>query len=123
MASSFQFGYSNPENFSDWAKYAGLDRKTGMVSAPPSTGVPPPETFAELANQQLQAVQQKVSNVGNMFSNVGSQLGQGNVMGAINATRAVPPSTPQPAVTTPVQTPMAPVSYDFSGRLKKLEAE
>ena len=31
MAESFKFGYGNPANFSDWASYAGLDRKTGMM--------------------------------------------------------------------------------------------
>lgn len=57
MSNAFQFGYGNPSNFSDWAAYAGLDRKTGMmrpmspsnpVQAVPqipevdySTGVPP----------------------------------------------------------------------------------
>lgn len=119
MASAFQFGFGNPESYSDWAKYAGLDRKTGMFSeAPKTTGVAPPETFQELANQQIQGIQQKISNVGTMVSNVGTQLGQGNVMGAINATRAVPPTQS----TSPVQvTPMAPVSYDFTARLRNLE--
>lgn len=118
MASSFQFGFASPDNFSDWAKYAGLDRKTGMMAPVPQTGVAPPETFGELANQQIQSVQQKIGNIGAMASNVGTQLGQGNVMGAINATRAVPPTQ----TTSPVQvTPMAPVSYDFTARLKNLE--
>lgn len=118
MASSFQFGFANPENFSDWAKYAGLDRKTGMMAPVPQTGVAPPETFQDLANQQIQGVQQKISNVGTMVSNVGTQLGQGNVMGAFNATRAVPPTQS----TNPVQvTPMAPVNYDFTTRLRNLE--
>ena len=31
MSNAFQFGYGNPSNFSDWAAYAGLDRKTGMM--------------------------------------------------------------------------------------------
>ena len=121
MASAFQFGFANPENFSDWAKYAGLDRKTGMMLPTTETpGVAPPETFSDLANQQISAVQNKFSNFGSMLGNVGTQLGQGNVMGAINATRPVAPTAGQPSQTVQVQ-PMQPVSYDFVGRLKKLE--
>lgn len=120
MASAFQFGYGKPENFSDWARYAGLDRKTGMMAPSAPTGVAPPETFEDLANQQISNVKTQTTNVGNMFSNVGAQLGQGNVMGAINATRGVPPNPAQPI--TPVQnTQMAPVNYDFTSRLKNLE--
>lgn len=35
MAEAFKFGYGNPANFSDWATYAGLDRKTGMMRPEP----------------------------------------------------------------------------------------
>ena len=34
---AFQFGYGSPGQYADWTKYAGLDRKTGMV------GVAPPD--------------------------------------------------------------------------------
>lgn len=121
MASAFQFGYANPENFSDWAKYAGFDRKTGMMAPPTSTpGVAPPETFSDLANQNIQGVKNTVTGIANQFSNAGTQLGQGNVMQAINAFR---PTTPSQPTQTPVMQPtaMPPVSYDFSGRLKNLE--
>lgn len=42
MAEAFQFGYGNPANFSDWASYAGLDRKSGMMRSNPvsPTGEP-----------------------------------------------------------------------------------
>lgn len=31
MAEAFKFGYGSPSTFSDWANYAGLDRRTGMM--------------------------------------------------------------------------------------------
>ena len=96
MASSFDFGYGNPSNFSDWAQYAGFDRKTGQI-APTSldAGIAPPETFGELFEQKVakpfsNAVQ-NVQSFGANISNAANQLGQGNGMGAVNAVRDVRP--------------------------------
>lgn len=35
MAEAFKFGYGSPSTFSDWANYAGLDRRTGMMRSEP----------------------------------------------------------------------------------------
>ena len=35
MSQAFQFGYGSPSTFSDWANYAGLDRRTGMMRSEP----------------------------------------------------------------------------------------
>jgi hypothetical protein len=107
MASAFQFAYSNPENFSDWASYAGLDRKTGMFEpSAPDTGVPPPTTLGELFEQKAVVPAQKawgnVKNTANMISNTASQIGQGNAIGAYNASRGKTPVAATP--TNPMQT-------------------
>ena len=105
MASSFQFGYADPSNFSDWANYAGFDRKTGqMTSSSSDAGVPPPETFGELFDQKVanpfnKAVQ-GVQAVGTNLSNATTQLGQGNVMTAVNTARGVKPVQQQPTQPT-----------------------
>lgn len=109
MASSFDFGYGNPSNFSDWAKYAGFDRKTGQITpAAPETGVAPPETFGELYEQKVAVpFNNAVSNVqkfGANVSNAATQLGQGNGMAAVNAVRGVKPAQPaQPTQPAPTQ--------------------
>lgn len=122
MASSFQFGFSNPESYSDWAKYAGLDRKTGMFSdTQQTTGVAPPETFGQMVEQKLAPVQQAFSTI----ANVGSQIGQGNFMGAYNTMTTKPkvgvaPNLATQAPTTP-QT-IGPVGdYDYMHSLKNME--
>jgi len=70
MASAFQF--SNPADYSDWAKYAGFDRKTGDI------GVAPPSAPS-------------VDDIENKISNITSQLQQGNVVGSVKALVGTPP--------------------------------
>ena len=107
MASSFDFGYGNPNNFSDWASYAGFDRKTGQMQPPSAdAGVPPPETFGELYDQKVATpfnnAVQGVQAFGTNMSNAATQVGQGNGMGAINAARGLKPAQPaQPAQPQP----------------------
>lgn len=122
MASSFQFGFSNPDSYSDWAKYAGLDRKTGMFSdTTQNTGVAPPETFGQMVEQKFAPVQQAFSTI----SNAGTQLGQGNFMAAYNTMTTKPkvgtppnPVTQAPAVVKTIE----PVGdYDYMHSLKNME--
>jgi len=92
MAQSFQFG--SPSDFSDWANYAGFDRKTGeQESFKPSEGVAPPSSVADYLTQAVAPVQQKMG----MISNVMGNIGQGNMAGAYQAFKS-----PQ----TPLQTPV-----------------
>ena len=87
MAESFQFGFANPAGYSDWAKYAGLDRTTGGFAAPPtsqiSAPVQPPSSFSEYAQQAVAPITTAFQN----YSNAATQLGQGNIVGAVNAAK------------------------------------
>lgn len=105
MAESFQFGFGNPAGYSDWAKYAGLDRTTGGFAAPTAgsqtaAGVEPPATFGEYAKQAVAPITNAFQN----YSNAANQLGQGNVMGAVNAAKGL---------SKPTTTTAAPVSNDY----------
>lgn len=83
---SFQFGFGNPEGYSDWAKYAGFDRKTGNFAVvPPDQNAPTWDQITERASQ------------------VGSELLQGNFVDAFKAYQGIPPKTKQPNTTQPVQ--------------------
>ena len=117
MASSFDFGYANPSNFSDWATYAGFDRKSGTMAAPSaSAGVPPPETFGELYEQKIAQpfgnAMQGVQTFGTNISNAATQLGQGNGMAAVNAARGVNPAQPQKP-----QQPQQPVGWNLPSHI------
>lgn len=84
--SSLKFDFASPKAFSDWTQYAGFNRNTGQIEPPaaPVQGVAPPQSLSELA-------QQKFSNVSNMMGAVApaiAQLGQGNVMGAVETMRS-----------------------------------
>ena len=88
MASAFQFGFGNPEAYSDWAGYAGLDRKTGMFGEQPPTvsAVKPPETMDELFQQKVVApTQAKFTQAGEKVSNAYDQFSQGNIAKGIGA--------------------------------------
>lgn len=105
MAESFQFGFANPSGYSDWAKYAGLDRTTGGFAAPTSgaqtsAGVEPPSSFAEYAKQAVAPISAGFQN----YSNAATQLGQGNVMGAVNAAKGF---------SKPTSNPVTPSSNDY----------
>jgi hypothetical protein len=89
MAGAFQFGYGNPSNFSDWAAYAGMDRKTGMmrpmdesnpVQATPkipetdmSTGIPPvvPPSISTVPPMGAPSVVMPTSSMGGTTSSLG----------------------------------------------------
>jgi len=53
MSNAFQFGYGNPSNFSDWAAYAGLDRKTGMMR--PMTASSPVQAAPQIPETDFSA--------------------------------------------------------------------
>jgi hypothetical protein len=100
------FTFADPKQYSDWAGYAGFDRKTGeMEQTPAKQGIPPPQDFNQYLNQRLAPVQNIMSNAGNMTSQVGS----GNFVGAMstaqNMRQPVPPNEP-----TAPAAPMAPAA-------------
>ena len=92
MAQAFQFG--SPSDYSDWANYAGFDRKTGEQEAfKPSEGVAPPSTAAEYLTQAIAPIQQKMG----MMSSAMNNAGKGNMIGAVQAFKS-----PQPTIHSPV---------------------
>lgn len=102
---AFQFGFSSPTNYSDWATYAGLDRKTGQFAPTMrKAGVPPPENFSEYVQQAVAPAQQAFAK----FTNAATQLGQGNFSNPFQM-----PSMPS------VQTPDAAAQnlYDFASQI------
>lgn len=83
---SFQFGFGNPEGYSDWAKYAGFDRKTGNFAvAPPDQNVPTLDQITERASQ------------------VGNELSQGNFVDAFKAYQGIAPKPKQSLNQQPAQ--------------------
>lgn len=99
MAEVFQFGFGDPSNYSDFAKYAGLDRKTGM---PESTylgngeGVAPPESLSEVwqkkavdpFNKKMDSLKQQGDN----FMGAVDQFSQGNFVKGVNTARGMYPA-------------------------------
>jgi len=116
MASAFQFGYGAPENFSDWAKYAGLDRKTGTFVPRSDGGIPPPKDMSEMFAQQLAPIKQSYQTATTNIGNAMTQFGQGNFVQGMNAVRgaAVPGQTAgaAPAIMGGPP-PINPYSYNY----------
>lgn len=94
---AFQFGYGSPGQYADWTKYAGLDRKTGMV------GVAPPDQSS-----------------GNLVDNVSgaiSELQQGNFMNAMKTFQygKKPGGIGLPAIGAPAAQPVVdPGTFQYS---------
>lgn len=127
---AFQFGFANPQKYSDWAAYAGLDRNTGGF-APPSAGAPvkPPGSFSEFFNQPTAGIQNAMTGVKNTFSNLGAmagQFGQGDFKGAFGTAQNLQgaPVMPQTGAAQPGATPAAQQRdpYDYTKNLDDDEA-
>jgi hypothetical protein len=99
MASAFQFGFADPNNFSDFAKYAGFDRKSGTINPydlGQEEGVAPPANMQELFqqkvvnpfNKRIEGIKQQGANL----SNAVDQFGQGNFVQGMNAARGLTPT-------------------------------
>ena len=74
-AEYFQFGYGSPD-YSDWAGYAGLDRKTGMAAADQSSPVAPPTSMQDLYQQKIaNPINAAVNKVSNAATNIGNIMG------------------------------------------------
>ena len=112
--------FINPGQFGSWENYAGFKDTDQMMSLKDkylqmqgAGGVegssPPPTTMGEVAQQAVAPIQQKFNNL----SNAASQLGQGNVVNAYNASQG---KYPAPTQTLPNLKPPAPAtsahSYD-----------
>lgn len=84
---SMKFDFASPSNFSDWATYAGFDRKTGEIEPSRlSEAVKPPESFSDLIGQKTAGFQKTAAAVAPAMA----QFGQGNMMQGINTLRGLP---------------------------------
>jgi hypothetical protein len=100
--------FINPGQFGSWENYAGFkdtdqmmslkDKYMQMQGAGGGEGsAPPPESLSDFAKQAIAPIQNTYQN----FSNAASQLGQGNVMNAYNATQGKYPAPTAPTVKPP----------------------
>ena len=107
MAGYGAFQFANPNQYGDWAQYAGLDRTTGEpTTQTASQGVPPPENLQGYMDQRLSGVQQKMAAIPAAFQ----QASQGNITKAVGMIRGAG-ATGQP---TASQTPATSVGYDYT---------
>lgn len=99
--------FINPGQFGSWENYAGFKDTDQMMSLKDkylqmqgAGGIegssPPPETIGDFAKQAVAPIQQKFENL----SNAATQLGQGNVMNAYNATQGKYPAPTAPTLPT-----------------------
>jgi hypothetical protein len=95
MAQNFQF--ASPSNYSDWANYAGFDRKTGEQQGYAPSGGVAPTNISDFMSQAIAPAQQKMD----MLSGVAANIGQGNMTGAYNAMKQKPMQN-MPSMGTPV---------------------
>jgi len=106
-----QFDFASPSQFSDWAQYAGFNRNTGEVEGNQNTqqAIKPPENFGDYMNQRMGSAE----GMANAVVPAMAQLGQGNVMGAVNTVRQAR-NPAQQTTTSPIQQ-IAPISgYDYT---------
>lgn len=109
--------FVNPGQFGSWENYANFKDTDQMTSLKDlylksqgmggAEGVPPPQSMGEVAQQAIAPVQQKFNNL----SNAATQLGQGNVVNAFNASQG---KYPAPAQTLPNLKPPTPATSSHS---------
>ena len=99
-----QFGlnFGKPVNFADWTQYAGFDPNKSMI------GVAPPSSKG--------AVMPTMNQVGQRVSDIGTQLGQGNILNAAKIFQGGAAPVATVAKTTP-----APVDKDGDGMISDWE--
>lgn len=105
----FRNYYGGGGQFGNWQQYAGMptDRTFQGSSGAAPTGVPPPSSFSEMIDQNVEGFGKKVSGIAANVGNAASQLGQGNVMQAANAAMGRPPIPNAP------KAPAAPTLQDY----------
>lgn len=103
------FDFASPGQYGDWAQYAGFNRNTGEVEGmqAPQQGVAPPENLGDYMSQKIGSV----SNMAGAIAPVMSQLGAGNVMGAVNTMKQAR-NPAQQTVSTQQSAPM--MGYDYT---------
>lgn len=98
--------------FQDWSALAGpsdyLKRAAGIPSGGSAAPVAPPQNWADMAQQAIAPVQQKLTNI----ANTATQLGEGNTFNAYQAYKGRPMPNQVQTQETPVQ--QEPVGFNFS---------
>lgn len=116
------FTFADPKQYSDWAGYAGFDRKTGeMEQTPAKQGIPPPQDFNQYLNQRLQPVQNIMSNAGNFATQVGAGNFGGAMSTANNMRQAVPPNAAPAAPMAPAAPAAPEPAYQYEHGLDEDE--
>lgn len=110
MAGYGAFQFSSPSEYSDWAKYAGFDRRTGEMQSPSMpSGVKPPENMQEYLSQRMSAASDKLAAVAPAMQ----QATAGNLFQAAQTLRNAKPSlSMQPSQST--QVPTFDTGYDYT---------
>jgi hypothetical protein len=89
-----KFDFSSPSEYSDWANYAGFNRKTGEIDSVPSGAIAPTDS---LLTNPLNSISKTFDKI----SNIGSSLNSGNIQGAISAYKNRNNISSQPVPPTP----------------------
>ena len=107
------FDFASPNQYGDWAQYAGFNRTTGEIEGmrPAEQAVPPPNNIGEYLNQRLAPVQGMASAIVPAMS----QLQTGNVMGAANTIKQARNPAQQTVFT---QQPAPMMGYDYTHGLE-----
>lgn len=88
---TYGLDFGNPQDFANFAKYAGLGGKNVNPGMPNFTGTG--------ASSTIGAVAPTMSQIGDRFSAVGKQVQQGNLMGAAKTFQGgIAPTAPVAAV-------------------------
>lgn len=102
------FNFASPSEFSDWARYAGFDRRTGeMEQSPMAQAIKPPENMQQYLQQRFAPAQNKL----NAIAPAAQQISQGNVVQGMSTYRAGQPSV---MPTVPGQVPATTSVYDYT---------
>jgi len=106
MMAQFGLNLGNPQNYSDWTKYAGFNPNTPVTGMDASASAQPiaPPSYEQVTDT---------------FSNIGNQLSSGNLIGAYQAYTGKKPVAPNAQkITTPQVQPVPQVTgfgHDFEG--------
>ena len=111
---SYGLDFGNPQDFANFAKYAGLGSKNVNPGMPNFMGTG--------ASATMGAVAPTMSQIGDRFSAVGKQVQQGNLMGAVKTFQGgVAPVAALATATPALGGKPAPVDQDGDGMISEWE--
>lgn len=117
---TYGIDFGNPQDFANFAKYAGLGNKNANPGMPNFMGTGASSTLSG-------AVAPTMNQIGDRFSAVGSELQKGNFMNAMKTYQGgVAPVAPVAALNPPIPTlgsKPAPVDKDGDGMISDWEED